>query len=95
MKKAGASLAELTAGLRAYPQVLLNVPVREKPDLSTLPAVRAAQNRAELELGTEGRVLVRYSGTEMLARVMLEGPEEGRIRELAKGIADALRSAIG
>ena len=95
MKTAAAPLSQLAGGFSPYPQILLNIPVREKPDLASLPAVGSAQRRAEQELGDEGRVLVRYSGTEMLVRVMLEGPDEARIRELSKGIADALRSAIG
>ena len=78
-----------------FPQVLVNVAVRSKPDLRSVPSVAARIARAEAELGDRGRVLVRYSGTEPLLRIMLEGEREARIRELAEAIADAAQSAIG
>ncbi len=78
-----------------FPQVLLNVAVRSKPDLRSVPSVAARIARAEAELGDRGRVLVRYSGTEPLLRIMLEGEREARIRELAESIAEAAQSAIG
>src|SRR5690606_32188599 len=70
----GRSLAELADDLVNYPQVLLNVRVREKVDLSTVPAVAEAVARVEARVAGHGRLLVRYSGTEPLLRVMLEGP---------------------
>jgi len=90
-----APLSGLAGHFRAFPQILVNVRVREKPPLSTLPRVGAAVRAVEEALGEDGRVLLRYSGTEALARVMVEGPEEALIRQQAMSIADELKSAIG
>ncbi len=81
--------------MRRLPQVLVNQRVAVKPPVDTLPAVSVALARAERELGEDGRVLVRYSGTEPLLRIMVEGEHEERIRELAEAIAAAARDAIG
>jgi phosphoglucosamine mutase len=75
--------------------VLVNVRVREKPNVASLPAVAQAIAEAEAQLGDRGRVLVRYSGTEPLLRVMLEGEVERQIRDLADGIAACVQAAIG
>jgi phosphoglucosamine mutase len=75
--------------------VLLNVAVREKKPFARLPRVRQRIAQVEKELGERGRVLVRYSGTESLARVMLEGEDERRITQLAQGIVDEIRSELG
>jgi len=91
----GKPLSALRRVMQRFPQVLLNLRVRDKPDLRTVPAVAAATAAAEAELGDRGRVLVRYSGTEALLRVMLEGEREARIRELAEEIVEAARRAIG
>lgn len=88
-----ATLSALAAGMPRYPQVLLNVEVSHKPPIETLDAVRAAIAAVEAELGDDGRVLVRYSGTQMLARVMVEGAEQGHIEDAAKRIAHALAAA--
>ncbi len=88
-------LSELAGAFRAFPQVLINVRVREKPPLTTLARVSAAVKAVENALGEDGRVLLRYSGTEALARVMVEGPEEALIRAQAMSIADELKQAIG
>ena len=69
--------------MQRFPQVLENLRVRSKPDVETLPAVAAAIREAERALGDRGRVLVRYSGTEPLLRVMVEGEREPAIRQLA------------
>ena len=82
--------AAVFAGFRHYPQVLLNIPVREKPDLAGIPDVQAALAEIERALGDEGRVLLRYSGTEPLCRVMVEGPSA----EVVRGHADALAQAV-
>jgi len=74
---------------------LLNVTVKEKIPLSELPQVQAATTAAERRLAGRGRVLVRYSGTESLARVMVEGESEDEIREMAAGIVDALEAKLG
>ena len=67
----------------------MNVPVTSKAPIEEIPAVHEAIRRAERKLGRRGRVLVRYSGTEPVARIMVEGPEERAIREIAGGIAAA------
>jgi phosphoglucosamine mutase len=91
----GRPLSELRRVMTRFPQVLLNVPIANKPDLKTVPAVTAAVARVEKVLGERGRVLVRYSGTEALLRIMIEGEREGQIRELAEGIAATAREALG
>jgi phosphoglucosamine mutase len=74
---------------------LENVPVRRRADLEALPTVQAQIREAEGALAGVGRVLVRYSGTEPLARVMVEGPDETIIRHWAAEIAGAIRDALG
>jgi phosphoglucosamine mutase len=91
----GKPLSELRRVMRRFPQVLVNVAVATKPDVAAVPALAAAIGHAEAALGERGRILVRYSGTEALLRVMVEGEHEGRIRELADAVAAAARGAIG
>lgn len=91
----GVPLSKLASAFAAFPQVLLNVPVRSKPPWSTLPDVTELVREVETELGDDGRVLLRYSGTEPLARVMVEGPDNTRIAEQAERIASRIRAAIG
>jgi phosphoglucosamine mutase len=86
-------LSRLASVMTRYPQVLVNIAVAEKRPLEGLPGVSALIARFEKELGEDGRVLVRYSGTERKARVMVEGPDEGRIQIYATEIADALAHA--
>ncbi len=81
--------------MKRLPQVLLNVAVKEKIPLSELPQVQAATMAAEQRLAGRGRVLVRYSGTEPLARVMVEGESEEEIRKMAGGIVDAIEAKLG
>jgi len=88
-------LSELSAVMTRFPQLLVNVPVHSKPDLSRLRSVQEAIGAAESALEGRGRVVVRYSGTEMLARVMIEGQEEKQVRSLADDIAGAIRREIG
>ncbi len=88
-------LGELRRIMGKLPQVIVNVPVREKRPLSELAQVQACIAESEHLLDGRGRVLVRYSGTEPLARVMLEGESEDEIRRLAQGIADAIESNLG
>ncbi len=95
MRRTGKPLSELRQILRLYPQVLINLKVKEKPPLETLPEFQALCAEVEEQLGDSGRVLVRYSGTEPKARVMVEGPDEELVNALAKRLADALREAIG
>jgi phosphoglucosamine mutase len=91
----GRTLADLASDLTTYPQVLLNVRVREKVDLGAVPAVAAAIARVESEVAGRGRLLVRYSGTEPLLRVMLEGKHQDEIRGWAQEIVDVLKQHLG
>ena len=95
MLDSGRPLADLAADLALRPQVLLNVEVRRRERLDELPGVSALVEAAARELGRDGRVLVRYSGTEPLLRIMIEGPDEARIRSLAEAIAERARAEIG
>jgi len=95
MAVSGRELADLADDLTTYPQVLLNVRVREKANLQTIPDVAAVIARVEDRLGGSGRLLVRYSGTEPLLRVMLEGRNKNEIDRWAHEIADAVNQAIG
>ncbi|HEX2164996.1 MAG TPA: phosphoglucosamine mutase, partial [Thermoanaerobaculia bacterium] len=92
---AGRPLSGLLAGFVRYPQVLRNVRVARKPDFAELPKVAAAKERVEDELGADGRLVLRYSGTEPLARVMIEGPEQERIERMAAEIAAAIEEEVG
>ncbi len=89
------TLGELKKVMTRLPQVLLNVGVKEKKDISRLPRVLHKIAAVEKELGERGRVLVRYSGTEPLARVMLEGENEEKIRQMAEEIAEEIRLHLG
>ena len=91
----GSPLADLAAGFRRFPQTLRNVRVREKQPLESIPGLSEAVASVERELGTSGRVLLRYSGTEALARVMIEGPDQNRIEELCGRIATVLEAELG
>lgn len=91
----GRTLGDLASDLTSYPQVLLNVRVRNKVDLHTVPAVADAIARVEERVRNHGRLLVRYSGTEPLLRVMLEGRHEPEIRAWAEEIADAVKTHLG
>jgi phosphoglucosamine mutase len=95
MQRTGKPLSELCRVMEAYPQTLLNFKVARKPPLEELPTVTAAIDAVTAELGDEGRVLVRYSGTEPKARVMVEGPDLATIERAAQHIADAMKAAIG
>ncbi len=91
----GRTLAELADDLVNYPQVLLNVRVKQKVDLATVPAVADAIARVEARVAGQGRLLVRYSGTEPLLRVMLEGRDETEIRVWAQEIIDIVQHELG
>ena len=95
MASSGKELADLADDLTTYPQVLLNVRVREKQDLETIPEVAGAMRQVEERLGGNGRLLVRYSGTEPLLRVMLEGQDIHHIEGWAQQIVDAVNKTIG
>ena len=93
--RTGKSIDELTADLKVFPQVIVNVRVRERKPLESIPAVAAAIRAAEEELKDSGRVVIRYSGTEPLARVMIEAESEEAMRRHADAIADEIRSELG
>jgi phosphoglucosamine mutase len=95
MVSEGASLGELAGAMTRYPQAIENIDVTEKPPLADIESVQAAIRTVESELGDDGRVLVRYSGTQMLARVMVEGPEIGLVNAAAAGIAQKIRETVG
>ena len=88
-------LSELAGWMEIYPQKLINVAVKSKPDLSTLPEIAGVIAQAEKDLGEQGRVLVRYSGTENLCRVMVEGPTEDITLKHCSKIADTVKSVLG
>lgn len=94
-QETGASLAELARCLRKFPQVLVNVPVRAKPPIASLPGLAEQVRAFEDELKDAGRILIRYSGTEPLARVMIEGPDAERVGAMAAALADLIRRTIG
>ncbi len=95
MTVTGQSLSGLLAGLEVYPQKLVNVRVKERRPIEDLLAVGRAIRQAEAELGDHGRVLVRFSGTEPLARVMVEGPTDEVVSTHATSIAAAIRCELG
>jgi phosphoglucosamine mutase len=95
VRQSGQPLSRLLAGFLRYPQVLLNVRVARKPDLATLPRVAVAAQSVEKRLGEDGRLVLRYSGTEPLARVMIEGPDQPTIEALAGELAGVIAAEIG
>jgi phosphoglucosamine mutase len=93
--ESGRRLSDLLAPFRRYPQILLNVRVGRKIAFKDLPAVTAAAAAVESRLGEDGRLVLRYSGTEPLARIMIEGPEQPVIDAMAEEIAAAIRGELG
>ncbi len=93
--RSGKSLAELVGDLKVFPQKIQNVRVREKIPFAQVPEVQRAIEAAERELGGNGRVVVRYSGTEALARVMVEAESEEKMLALTAGIAGEIQKALG
>jgi phosphoglucosamine mutase len=91
----GRGLHELLAGIEPYPQILMNVPVREKPDLRRHPVIGPEISAAESALDGSGRVLLRYSGTEPLARVMVEGRDAAAVRAHAERLVEVIRRELG
>jgi phosphoglucosamine mutase len=91
----GKSLDELAADFTVYPQILVNVRVKERVPLANLPGVSAEIASCELEMAGTGRVLVRYSGTEPLLRVMVEGSEQQQIEKVAGRITSAIHAELG
>jgi len=95
MLKAGKPLSEMAKMMDVFPQKLINVDVASKPDIQTVPQLVEAIQQVESELGDEGRVLVRYSGTQNMCRVMVEGPTAEITEKYARQLADVVKAAIG
>jgi len=95
MVRTGKSLSDLAKMMDIYPQKLINVDVRSKPDISTVPQIVDVIERIEKELGNDGRILVRYSGTQNMCRVMVEGPSDGVTERHCMEIAEVVKTALG
>jgi len=95
MVETGRPLSDLSNMMEIYPQKLINVDVKSKPEISSLPKVMEIVRQVEAELGDNGRVLVRYSGTQNMCRVMVEGPTQEITEKYCKQIADTVKSTIG
>jgi phosphoglucosamine mutase len=95
MRRRGRMLSELTEGFERFPQVLVNVRVGEKRPIEELPEILEAQRRVEDSLAGEGRVLIRYSGTEPKARIMVEGRDEATVQAHARELATTLQRCLG
>jgi len=95
MKASNKQLHELTHGFQTFPQILLNVPVKSKPPFAEVQEIQKAAMEIENSVGNEGRLLLRYSGTEPLARVMIEGKDQKEIERLASQLALVIERAIG
>jgi len=91
----GRELSDLASDLVTFPQTLVNVRVREKKNLEDVPEIVEAMARVDAALGGRGRLLVRYSGTEPLLRVMIEGEDQATVQAWAEEIAEAVRGSLG
>jgi phosphoglucosamine mutase len=95
MKQTGNSLSELAACMKTYPQTLVNVKVKARHDLASIPEIAQRMAEVEKKLAGFGRLLVRYSGTEPKVRVMIEGENEQEINALAQDLAGVIRDKLG
>lgn len=95
MQETGRPLSELKQVMRMFPQRLINIDVARKPPLEELPELQAAVQAAEAELGDQGRVLIRYSGTQPMCRVMVEGPTEEITERICNELAEVVKGCIG
>jgi len=95
MRDNNQALSELAQGFQRYPQILVNVSVREKKPFAEVPSVRRLASETQKKLGDSGRLLLRYSGTEPLARVMIEGERQSEIEGYANALAEAIRLELG
>ncbi len=95
MQSEGRVLSDLKRIMKTFPQVLINVAVREKPEIEKIPEIVAAIQSVEAQLGKRGRVLVRYSGTQPLCRVMVEGPVEAETKRYCKQLSELINNKIG
>jgi phosphoglucosamine mutase len=95
LQENGKTLSEMTVGFTRFPQTLVNVKVREKVPFEKVSEINEAKNQIENELGGEGRILLRYSGTENLARVMIEGENQSEIEAQANRLAEIIKKSLG
>ena len=95
MLKEGKPLSELARLMNVFPQKLINIDVKKKPEISSIPRVMEIIGQVECALGEEGRVLVRYSGTQNMCRIMVEGPSYDTTEKYCRQIADVVKSEIG
>jgi phosphoglucosamine mutase len=95
MQHTGKNLHELKSGMTKYPQLLLNIRTKTKPDLENNEAIQKAVKDIETKLGSKGRVLLRASGTEPLIRVMVEGEHEDKVTKYANQLADQVTKVMG
>jgi phosphoglucosamine mutase len=95
MTAEGKALHDLMTGFQAFPQILVNVEVKTKQPFTEVTPVQNAARHIEAELGSRGRLLLRYSGTEPLARVMIEGESQDQIEKQAHGLASVIQKALG
>jgi phosphoglucosamine mutase len=95
IEASGRELEDLASALVTYPQVLVNVRVRARTDYMQIPAIARSIKRVEDLVDGQGRLLIRYSGTEPLLRIMIEGKNDGEIRQWANDIAEAVQGALG
>jgi phosphoglucosamine mutase len=91
----GKSLSEMTTGFTKFPQILVNVKVSEKLPFEEVSVIAEAAAKLEKELGAEGRLLLRYSGTENLARIMIEGENQAEIETQANNLAEVIKKSLG
>ena len=94
LAREGVSLSTLVSDFKRYPQSLVNIAVQKKQPLESLPGLQAALSEVEAKLGDQGRVLIRYSGTELKARVMVEGAQEEEVSDYANHLADVLKKEL-
>jgi phosphoglucosamine mutase len=94
MQTSGQSISQLSTLMTVFPQVLINVPVKKKPEISSVPQLVRLQQDVETRLGERGRVLLRYSGTEPVCRIMVEGERHEEIHRYARQIAVVVRKQL-
>jgi len=94
LKQSGQPLSELGKVFRAAPQKLVNIDVTAKPPLETIPAIQDAEKKAREELGKRGRTLIRYSGTQSMCRVMVEGPTQEQVDRLADMLVETVKKSL-
>jgi phosphoglucosamine mutase len=95
MKEESKPLSELCKIMTIFPQFLMNVEIKRKPDLNTVPVIKDAIKSIEKSLGEKGRVLVRYSGTQQICRIMVEGPTINKTRSYCREIAGIVKDILG